>query len=107
MRADAESLSDFAVFGGGFKQHAFNEIAVGEREQVFFVSSPALLSPASFAGSKSKRPARNSASFAGMAGKAFGSKIFLAYTQSNTCFARNFSNPAAESSEASSSRESA
>lgn len=73
----------------------------------FLVSSPAFLSPASFAGSKSKRPARNSASFAGRAGKAFGSKIFLEYTQSNTCFARNFSNPAAESSEASSSRESA
>ena len=106
MRADAESLSDFAVFGGGFKQHAFDEIAVGEREQVFFCLVAFLL-PASFAGSKSKRPARNSASFAGRAGKAFGSKIFLEYTQSNTCFARNFSNPAAESSEASSSRESA
>ena len=79
----------------------------GRANRYFFVSSPAFRSPTSFAGSKSNLSPRNPASFAGRAGKALGAKIFLEYTQSNTCFARNFSNPAAASSEASSSRESA
>lgn len=96
LRADAESLSDFAVFGGGFKQHAFDEIAVVEREQVFFGLVARLSVAGEFCGFEVEAPGEKFGELCRQGGKGFRVENLFEYTQSNTCFARNFSNPAAE-----------